>query len=56
MKQISNFFFIYESAKLNIASIRKLTLANFSKFKEKKGFSDNTISRRLSTIKQFLNF
>ena len=41
---------------LGIASIRKTNISNFLQIQRERGFSDNTISRRLSTIKQFFKF
>lgn len=41
---------------LNIEKVKKNDINKFFQSQREKGFSDNTISRRLSTIKQFFKF
>ena len=50
------FFSFMTVQDLDIASIRKPNISNFFQIQRERGFSDNTISRRLSTIKQFFKF
>ena len=42
--------------KLGIATVRKTTIGKFFQSQRERGFSDNTVSRRLSTIRQFFRF
>ena len=41
---------------LGIATVRKTTISKFFQSQRERGFSDNTVSRRLSTIRQFFRF
>ena len=50
------FFTFIEDEGLNFKIIKKNDLGNFFQKQRERGFSDNTVSRRLSTIKQFFKF
>ena len=50
------FFTFIKEQRLNFKTIKKNDLGNFFQKQRERGFSDNTVSRRLSTIKQFFKF
>ena len=50
------FFLFIKQQNLNIQTVRKTDISNFFHTQRERGFSDNTVSRRLSTIKQFFKF
>ncbi len=50
------FFIFMEQQRLSVKSIKKNDLGNFLQKQRERGFSDNTVCRRLSTIKQFFKF
>ena len=50
------FFIFIKQQNLNIAAVKKTDIANFFQTQRERGFSDNTVSRRLSTMKQFFKF
>ena len=50
------FFTFIEEQSLNFKTIKKDELGSFFRKQRERGFSDNTVSRRLSTIKQFFKF
>ena len=50
------FFTFIKKERLNFKTIKRNDLGNFFQKQKERGFSDNTISRRLSTIKQFFKF
>ena len=50
------FFTFIKQQRLNIKTLKKNELGNFFQKQRESGFSDNTVSRRLSTIKQFFKF
>ena len=50
------FFIFIKEKNLNIETVRKPDVGNFFKTQRERGFSDNTVSRRLSTMKQFFKF
>ena len=51
------FFLFINQQNFNVKTLRKNDIQNFFQNQRERGFSGNTISRRLSTIKQFfLNF
>ena len=50
------FFTFIKQQNLNIQTIRKTDITNFFQTQRERGFSDNTVSRRLSTMKQFFKF
>ena len=50
------FIAFIEEQGLNFKTIKKNDLGNFFQKQKERGFSDNTVSRRLSTIKQFFKF
>ncbi len=50
------FFSFINQHNFNAKTLRKNDIHNFFQNQREKGFSDNTLSRRLSTIKQFFKF
>ena len=50
------FFKFIKQQRLNVKTLKKTDLGNFFQKQRESGFSDNTVSRRLSTIKQFFKF
>ena len=50
------FFTFMKQQNLNIETIKKQHVGDFFLKEKEKGFSDNTISRRLSSMKQFFKF
>ena len=50
------FFSFINQHNINAKTLRKNDIHNFFQNQREKGFSDNTLSRRLSTIKQFFKF
>ncbi len=50
------FISFIEQQSLNIKTLKKKDLSNFFQRQRERGFSNNTVSRRLSTIKQFFKF
>ena len=50
------FFLFIEQQNLNIEAVRKTDIGIFFHTQRERGFSDNTIARRLSTMKQFFKF
>ena len=50
------FFEFINQQKLNIKTLQQTEINKFFQNQREKGFSDNTISRRLSTLKQFFKF
>ena len=50
------FFSFISQKNLHIRTLRKNDINKFFQTQRERGFSDNTISRRLSTIKQFFKF
>ena len=50
------FFEFINQQKLNVKALQQTEINKFFQNQREKGFSDNTISRRLSTLKQFFKF
>ena len=50
------FFIFIKQQNLNIEAVRKTDIGIFFHTQRERGFSDNTIARRLSTMKQFFKF
>ena len=50
------FFEFINQQKLNVKALQQTEINKFFQNQRDKGFSDNTISRRLSTLKQFFKF
>ena len=50
------FFSFIKRQNLGITSVRKTNISKFFQSQRERGFSDSTVSRRLSTIKQFFKF
>ena len=50
------FFTFINDQNLNVETLRKNDINNFFQNQKDRDFSDSTISRRLSTIKQFFKF
>ncbi len=50
------FYTFINKQNINVSTIRKNDISKFFQIQRKRGFSDSTVSRRLSTIKQFFKF
>ena len=50
------FFSFIKRQNLVVATVGKTNISKFFQSQREKGFSDSTVSRRLSTIKQFFKF
>ncbi|MFL2800735.1 MAG: tyrosine recombinase [Paracoccaceae bacterium] len=50
------FFTFIKQQNLSMETVRKTDIGNFFHTQRERGFSDNTVSRRLSTMKQFFKF
>ena len=50
------FFSFIKRQNLSVATVRKTDISKFFQSQRERGFSDNTVSRRLSTMKQFFKF
>ena len=50
------FFRFIKQQNLNIGMVKKTHIGKFFQSQRQEGFSDNTVSRRLSTMKQFFKF
>ena len=50
------FFSFLKFKKLSIANVTETNISKFFQIQRERGFSDNTVARRLSTIKQFFKF